>query len=246
MGRRRGGQEAPDELLLHGAACRCLRWVPLAQLVSSTYLARKLRQLVVLGIRPRHFLAIRSATLPAWLSQQSPYKDTSARPSSYSSSLRYSTSSFHVRSCSASLRVRVIVFPRKQIPALMCELTRGRFNTETGLLEPSSTMFERAPPMRTRIALEVLELLRLVRLDRLEPTESSKSNGISSHASRPRRGQIISSTNLTILNFLLVHFGPLHERTLCLLVGGIQVACSVLAFGVRYGIGAWVYGGERR
>ena len=101
-------------------------------------------------------------------------------------------------------------------------------------------MFERAPPAKTRITLRVLEFLRLVRLDRIDvPTESPKSS------SKPR-SQIISSTNLTILNFLLIHFGPMHERTLCLLAGTIQAACSVLAFAVRYGIGAWVYGGERR
>ena len=103
-----------------------------------------------------------------------------------------------------------------------------RFNEKTGLLNPSLTMFEKPPVFRTRITLEILELLRLVRLDRLES------------------GQIVSSSNLTILNFLLVHAGPLHERTLCLLVGAIQVGCSALAFGLRYGVGAWVYGGDRR
>ncbi|CAD6572102.1 MAG: tunicamycin resistance protein [Tremellales sp. Tagirdzhanova-0007] len=125
----------------------------------------------------------------------------------------------------------LVTCPRHRLPA---------YDASSGLLGPSLTMFERAPPAKTRITLRVLEFLRLVRLDRIDvPTESPKSS------SKPR-SQIISSTNLTILNFLLIHFGPMHERTLCLLAGTIQAACSVLAFAVRYGIGAWVYGGERR
>lgn len=116
-------------------------------------------------------------------------------------------------------------------------LAYDRYDAKTDLLRPSLTMFEKPPPPQTRITLEILALLRLVRLDRLEPPESNP---------RPRRGQIVSSTNLTILNFLLIHFGPLHERTLCLLVAEIQVACSAVAFGIRYGVGAWVYDGERR
>lgn len=62
----------------------------------------------------------------------------------------------------------------------------------------------------------------------------------------PQGGQILSTTNLTILNFLLVTFGPMREQSLCLLLGGVQVAGSAVAFFIRYGLGAWVYGGDRR
>lgn len=106
-------------------------------------------------------------------------------------------------------------------------------------------LFEDPPPFKTRFTLEVLAFFRLVRLER----ETPKTNGHGGKSSKKQaepRGRIVSTTNLTILNFLLVHFGPLHERTLCSLVAGIQIACSLLAFGVRYGLGSLVYGGERR
>lgn len=60
------------------------------------------------------------------------------------------------------------------------------------------------------------------------------------------KGDITSCTNLTILNFLLVRLGPMREDRLCMTLGGVQIACSALAFWVRYGLGAWVYGGDRR
>ncbi|KAL7418766.1 tunicamycin resistance protein [Cryptotrichosporon argae] len=134
--------------------------------------------------------------------------------------------------------------PRHRLP---------HYNTKTGLLEPSLTLFEKVPPAKTRLTLEALELVGLVRLDRLdppvEPAVRAKHDvrGAPPLApARRRKGQILSSTNLTILNFVLVHFGPMHERTLCLVVGGVQAASSALAFAVRYGIGSLVYGGDRR
>lgn len=132
--------------------------------------------------------------------------------------------------------------------------SQSRFNPQTGLLNPSLVFFERAPPSHTRIVLQVLEALRLVKLERLpartqtnsSDPAASKTSALSPVTRTGRSGQIISSTNLTILNFLLVHFGPLHERSLCSLMGIIQVGCSVLAFAIRYGAAGWVYGGDRR
>jgi UDP-N-acetylglucosamine--dolichyl-phosphate N-acetylglucosaminephosphotransferase len=55
-----------------------------------------------------------------------------------------------------------------------------------------------------------------------------------------------SCSNLTILNTLLVIFGPMKEQTLCSVLAGVQVAGSAVGFAIRYGLGAWVYGGDRR
>jgi UDP-N-acetylglucosamine--dolichyl-phosphate N-acetylglucosaminephosphotransferase len=55
-----------------------------------------------------------------------------------------------------------------------------------------------------------------------------------------------SCSNLTILNTILVVFGPMQERTLCDALAGVQIAGSVLAFAIRYGLGAYIYGGDRR
>lgn len=83
--------------------------------------------------------------------------------------------------------------------------------------------------------MEILELLGLTRLERATDT---KTGDISR--------QIVSATNLTIINYILVHFGPMHERNLCLSVGAVQIAASALAFTIRYGVGSLVYGGDRR
>ncbi|WVQ80861.1 hypothetical protein IAT38_002968 [Cryptococcus sp. DSM 104549] len=118
--------------------------------------------------------------------------------------------------------------PRHRLPA---------FNKDTGLLSPSKVVFTSPPPAKTRITLEILELLHLVKLERSAPPTAQSTTS---------KRYITSSSNLTIINFLLVLFGPMHERTLCILVGAVQVLGSAVAFGIRYGVGSWVYGGERR
>lgn len=119
-----------------------------------------------------------------------------------------------------------------------------RYDEPTDKLYPSVAVFEVEPPFKTRLTLEILEMLRLVRLERL-PTLQGSNRGDSGRL-QGRHGRIVSTTNLTILNFLLIHFGPLHEQTLCSLLAGVQVLGSIIAFGVRYGVGSWVYGGDRR
>lgn len=53
-------------------------------------------------------------------------------------------------------------------------------------------------------------------------------------------------TNLTLLNFILTKTGPIKEYTLTRWVVAIQIACSILAFFVRYGLAGLVYDGDRR
>jgi UDP-N-acetylglucosamine--dolichyl-phosphate N-acetylglucosaminephosphotransferase len=89
-------------------------------------------------------------------------------------------------------------------------------------------LFEVPPPAKTRLILEVFAFLRLIRLEKDDD------------------GIIKSTTNMTILNFLLVTFGPMREQTLCIVMAVVQVIGSAIAFGIRYGVGSWVYGGDRR
>ncbi len=44
----------------------------------------------------------------------------------------------------------------------------------------------------------------------------------------------IEINNFTILNLLLLKFGPLHERTLAIFVIIVQILASCLAFTIRY------------
>lgn len=125
------------------------------------------------------------------------------------------------------------------VSPLPCPTLTCSYDAKTDLLHPSRVEFEKPPRLHTRVVLEILEFLRLVRLERLP---SAKDKGSAS----TRKGTIISSTNLTILNFLLVSFGPMKEQSLCVLMGLVQIACSAFAFWIRYGLGSWVYGGDRR
>lgn len=55
---------------------------------------------------------------------------------------------------------------------------------------------------------------------------------------------IVAATNLTILNLLLLWGGPVREDVLTKRLGYLQIAGSAVAFAIRYGLGAWAYGGR--
>nr|XP_019014482.1 UDP-N-acetylglucosamine-dolichyl-phosphate N-acetylglucosaminephosphotransferase [Kwoniella pini CBS 10737]OCF53263.1 UDP-N-acetylglucosamine-dolichyl-phosphate N-acetylglucosaminephosphotransferase [Kwoniella pini CBS 10737] len=114
--------------------------------------------------------------------------------------------------------------PRHRLPS---------YDEKTNLLNPSKVLFDSSPPKKTIIVLKLLSILKLVKLEYDVDDNNNKE-------------YIKSSTNLTILNFLLIHFGPLKEDKLCILMGLIQVLGSLIAFIIRYGVGSWFYGGERR
>jgi len=103
-----------------------------------------------------------------------------------------------------------------------------RYDEKTDLLHPSLAILDVPPSAKTRLILELFAFFRLVRLEKDE------------------KGIIKSTTNMTILNFLLVTFGPMREQSLCLVMAAVQVIGSGIAFGIRYGVGSWVYGGDRR
>jgi len=62
----------------------------------------------------------------------------------------------------------------------------------------------------------------------------------------PSNGVVLEATNLTILNFLLLRLGPMNEKKLVQVLMCTQVAGSVLAFTIRYGLAGLVYDGDRR
>jgi hypothetical protein len=47
--------------------------------------------------------------------------------------------------------------------------------------------------------------------------------------------------NLTVMNLLLVAFGPMSERALCVLCMGLQCACGGFAFYLRYSVAHLLY-----
>lgn len=110
--------------------------------------------------------------------------------------------------------------PRHRVP---------RFDSNTGLLNPSTVQFMHPPSQLTSRVLRIMSTFGLTRL-----------------TTHPRTGQILEATNLTILNWFLVHLGTMSEKKLVRVLMGTQVAGSLLAFVIRYGLAGLVYDGDRR
>lgn len=114
----------------------------------------------------------------------------------------------------------LVACPRHRVP---------RFDPHTNLLHASTIAFEHPPSVRTSSTLQLLSLFGLTRLTK-----------------HPKTGQILEATNLTILNWFLVRLGPMTEKQLVKVLCVTQVAGSVFAFLIRYGLAGLVYDGDRR
>lgn len=92
------------------------------------------------------------------------------------------------------------------------------FDPKSGLMSPSY-----APATSFKSVLALLEKLHLVALKR--------DNGTVTHFS-----------NLTIINLMLVWFGPLREDHLCILIMALQFLVGVSMIAVRHTVGPWLFG----
>lgn len=114
---------------------------------------------------------------------------------------------------------RLIPCPRHRMP---------RFNARSGLLEPSVTEWVHPPRPLLAVILDILHRLRLVRV---------KKND---------QGEIVETTNLTILNLWLVWFGPLREETLAIQITGLQIFCGFIGLLVRHKLALLVFKEDNR
>jgi len=116
---------------------------------------------------------------------------------------------------------RFIPCPRHRLP---------KFNPETGFIGMSYTTFKTSDlrPLG-KLFLSLFSHLKLVHVEMGvgEDKESTRVN------------------NLTLLNFVLKILGPLHERTLTLIILGIQVCGSMVAFIIRYHLVRFFYDVEQ-
>ena len=122
---------------------------------------------------------------------------------------------------SAPQLFRIIPCPRHRLP---------HFNARTGLLEPSVTQWQHPPPWRVA---RVLTLLAGLPLPLLTIEKNSK-------------GEIVESTNLTILNLWLVWFGPMREDRLAIGILIMQSICGLLGLFVRHELALWVFRQDNR
>lgn len=118
---------------------------------------------------------------------------------------------------SAPQLFHVVPCPRHRLP---------RFNRATGLLEPSVVVFADQPkPLRPLVA-DALKLLHRLHLLRIRTDED---------------GNVLESTNLTILNLWLVWFGPMREDRLALGLCALQIACGALGLWIRHRLALLVF-----
>lgn len=113
----------------------------------------------------------------------------------------------------------LIPCPRHRLP---------HFSARSGLMEPSVVTFERPLP---RLVQQGLKLLHHFKLLRIKKDES---------------GNVIESTNMTIINLWLVWFGPIREDTLVLGLTMFQAACGLVGLYARHRLARIVFAKDNR
>jgi UDP-N-acetylglucosamine--dolichyl-phosphate N-acetylglucosaminephosphotransferase len=113
----------------------------------------------------------------------------------------------------------IIPCPRHRLP---------KFNAGTGLLENSVTEWPAPPSPLVDVALKALHQLKLVGI---------KTNG---------KGEILESTNLTLLNLWILWFGPMKEDRLALQIVLLQTGLGLLALFVRHRMALLVFPADNR
>jgi len=113
---------------------------------------------------------------------------------------------------------KLIPCPRHRLP---------KYNEETDLREMSTVDFKASQlkPLG-KLVLMLLNMSKLIKLE--EFTKDSE--------------KYYKCNNLTIINFTLKIFGPLHERSLTMIILSFQVMCSCLACIIRYPLAKYFYG----
>lgn len=105
--------------------------------------------------------------------------------------------------------------PRHRLP---------KFNTETGLIDYSKTTFkEEDLNIIGKLLFFIFKTLRIIKW------EKCKDN-------------VVTTNNFTLINFFILFTGPIHEKRLNELLLYFQVACSVVAFTIRYPLAQYFYG----
>ncbi len=120
----------------------------------------------------------------------------------------------------------IIPCPRHRMP---------RFNLEDGLMYPSHAKFENPLPTVVEKVLYLLNNLKLLKI--VEGEIEVEKNG-----KTIKKKVITESNNFTLINLVLVWFGPLREDKLCLTLLIIQFSIGMLAIVGRHTIGPWLFG----
>lgn len=102
--------------------------------------------------------------------------------------------------------MKLIPCPRHRLP---------KFNSRTDQMECSTTVFRYSE--LSVLGKLVISLFRVFRLIRWEEKDG-----------------VVVTNNFTLINLVLLYFGPMHEAKLSTVLLGIQFLCTLLAFVIRY------------
>ena len=116
---------------------------------------------------------------------------------------------------------RLIPCPRHRLP---------RFNMRSGLLEPSVTQWRQPPPKPVALLMNLLTSFPL-------PLLKVEKND---------KGEIVESTNMTMLNLWLVWFGPKREDRLAIELLIMQGLIGMLGLFIRHKLALWVFRYDNR
>lgn len=111
----------------------------------------------------------------------------------------------------------IVPCPRHRLP---------KFNEEDGLRYPSRADLTETPPKA--FFVPILKLLYKLNLIDLEID--------------PKTGKILSCSNMTLINLMLVWFGPLREDKLCHLIVFCQFLIGIIAILLRHSLGSLLFG----
>lgn len=107
----------------------------------------------------------------------------------------------------------LIPCPRHRLP---------KFNSKTDKLEISTTKFKyNQLNFLGKIIINLFKFFKLIQWEEKE--------------------DIVVTNNLTLINLVLLYFGPLDERMLTKLLMYIQIICSFVAFTIRYPLASVFY-----
>ncbi|XP_060076988.1 UDP-N-acetylglucosamine--dolichyl-phosphate N-acetylglucosaminephosphotransferase-like [Ylistrum balloti] len=109
---------------------------------------------------------------------------------------------------------KLVPCPRHRLPS---------YDPKTDKLKMSMTVFKTSS--LNPIGRIIVKLMRSLGILYVEETDET-----------------FSCNNMTLINFILKFMGPLHERSLCVILLFIQVLCSCVAFFIRYQLAKVFYG----
>ncbi|QLG71126.1 hypothetical protein HG535_0B01640 [Zygotorulaspora mrakii] len=109
----------------------------------------------------------------------------------------------------------IVPCPRHRLP---------RFDENDGLLYPSITNLKETPAKKFfQPVLRALHVLKLIHVEFVN-------------------GEIVSCTNMTLINLVLVWLGPMREDRLCNTILQLQFVVGVVAIIARHALGALLFG----